>query len=483
MKPTRLVVLIVGLGLTVSTAAQAQKTERFDRDPQWDGHNNRMKARREAYNVRQDFGFSRTAHAGGKPGELGGIVTPAAEPAYYAMATPNKTFDGALTASGTLYVPKGGGNTLVGFFNSNTLNEWRTPNSLVLRINGRGDGFHLHVEYCTSRWRAGGEFIGDVDPKSGKKQQRLLPSDTVHKWSMRYDPSSAQGRGEVRVNFNGEDLIMVLDPGHKADGGTFNRFGFLNVLKSADGGGELWIDKLEVNGTNNEFETDPKWEGRNNRHTYKTLNIRPVFDFGYAASRHAGGATAGEIGGLLFRGDEREPERLAYYGDDVGELSLNDGLEASGKVVLRRGVTDSTILFGYFHSTDSIRRSDAQKSGIPENFVGWAIEGPSSQGFYFYPVYGLDKDSEGEAGAYAKDPPRIYPDGKPHDWTMRYGPQAQGGARIVLTLDGKRIEQRIPENHKSIGARFNRFGFVTTHIDGNGQEVFVDDLTYTAARR
>ena len=31
-------------------------------------------------------------------------------------------------------------------------------------VGGRGGGFHLHVEYCTSRWRAGGEFIGDVDP-------------------------------------------------------------------------------------------------------------------------------------------------------------------------------------------------------------------------------------------------------------------------------------------------------------------------------
>jgi hypothetical protein len=286
----------------------------------------------------------------------------------------------------------------------------------------------------------------------------------------------------VRVNLAGEELVMVLDPGHKADGATFNRFGFLNVLKSADGGGELWVKDLEVNGARVSLDSDPRWEGKNNRRTYQTLNIRPVFDFGYSATHHAGGA-AGEIGGLLFRGDERYPERLAYYGGDVGDLSLKDGLEASGKVVLRRGVTDSTILFGYFHSADSIRRSDAQKFGVPENFIGWAIEGPSSQGFYFYPVYGLDKDSEGEVGAYAKDPPRIYPDGKPHDWTMRYEPQTQGGGRIVLTLDGKSIEQRIPGNHQSIGARFNRFGFVTTHIDGNGQEVFVDDLTYTTARR
>ena len=33
--------------------------------------------------------------------------------------------------------------------------------------------------------------------------------------------------------------------------------------------------------------------------------------------------------------------------------------------------------------------------------------------------------------------------------------------------------------HKQIGAHFNRFGIITTHIDGSGQTVYFDDLTYT----
>ena len=33
--------------------------------------------------------------------------------------------------------------------------------------------------------------------------------------------------------------------------------------------------------------------------------------------------------------------------------------------------------------------------------------------------------------------------------------------------------------HRATGARFNRFGLVTTWIDGNGQRVYFDDLTYT----
>jgi hypothetical protein len=29
------------------------------------------------------------------------------------------------------------------------------------------------------------------------------------------------------------------------------------------------------------------------------------------------------------------------------------------------------------------------------------------------------------------------------------------------------------------GARYNRFGIVSNWVDGNGQVVYVDDLTYT----
>ena len=33
--------------------------------------------------------------------------------------------------------------------------------------------------------------------------------------------------------------------------------------------------------------------------------------------------------------------------------------------------------------------------------------------------------------------------------------------------------------HRAAGARFDRFGLITTWIDGNGQLVYFDDLRYT----
>jgi hypothetical protein len=50
-------------------------------------------------------------------------------------------------------------------------------------------------------------------------------------------------------------------------------------------------------------------------------------------------------------------------------------------------------------------------------------------------------------------------------------------------LDGKAVKLDVSDAARKVGARFNRFGFVTTHIDGNGQVVYLDDLAYTAAIR
>ncbi|MCS6860258.1 MAG: hypothetical protein NZT92_08060 [Abditibacteriales bacterium] len=461
--------------------ATAQRVASFDRDPGWEGHNNR-RVNPAPRTIRQDFGYSRTARAGGGVGEIGGFVTPAAEPAYYAKRIPTKTFNDVLTASGTLVVAVGGnlddgaGNTLIGFFNANTLNEWRTPNTIAFRVNGRGEVFHAHLEYATAKWRAGGNYFSTVDPATGKKSIKGIPSgDVVHRWSLKYDPQGNHGGGSITLTLDGETITQNLDPGHKADGATFNRFGLLNVMKHADQGGSLYLDDVTVNGETEHFDKDPQWEGYHNHRTYTTSDVRPRFDFGYSHTHYAGGKAAGEIGGLIFRGDCRYPDRMAYYGDRLDTLTLERPLRASGKVVLRRGVTDSTVLIGFFHATESMTVNPSQESGIPMNFLGVAIEGPSREGFLFYPLYRVN--GNGRDRAVNKNPPYIYPNGQPHDWTLEYSPVGSG--RITVTLDGKSVSLDLREGHKAVGARFNRFGLVTTWVDGNGQQVYLNDLSYT----
>src|SRR5262245_49588539 len=104
--------------LVATFAIAAERTETFDKDPKWDEHNNRAE-RIDARPVKQDFGYSATTKCGGaQPGEMGGFINPAGEPAYYAKVIPEKTFGDAMSASGKVRCEGSQFHVLVGFFNS-----------------------------------------------------------------------------------------------------------------------------------------------------------------------------------------------------------------------------------------------------------------------------------------------------------------------------------------------------------------------------
>jgi hypothetical protein len=470
----------------VDWSAAEERIERFDKDPRWDSVNSRsdVPAKRT---IRQDFGYSRTTNVvgNGDVGEIGGFISPAAEPAYYARKIATKTLRDSLAASGKLLCKGREIHLLLAFFNADTVNEWRTPNSFALRILGRGDVFFAYVEYTTSKWRAGGDSPGGFatvkDPKSGRIALRGFRTGVKHDWSLRYDPEGNNGGGSVTVTLGGETAVCHLDKGHKADGATFNRFGLLPVLKSADGGGEIWLDDVMIEEKTDDFVRDPGWEGFGNRREYQTADVRPRFDFGYSSTHHADGKAAGELGGLVFRGDCRYRDRLAGYGDRLATLTMDKPLSASGKVALRRGVSDSTTLLGFYHSEDSLAVNESQSSGLPSSFLGVAVEGPSREGFLFYPAYRVGGDGQGYANG--DDRPHILPDGKAHDWSLKYDPMAaNGNGRIVVTFDGAKVALDLGKGHRKTRAQFNRFGLVTTWIDGNAQRIYFDDLTYTCGQ-
>ena len=472
--------VVLVLACVACCGVAEERTEHFDRDPGWEEHNNRSAVPRPR-TVRQDFGFSNTAHAGGKPGEIGGFISPAAEPAYYAKKLPIRTFADTLSASGTLACTGRRFHALIGFFNANTLNEWRTPNTIALRVSGRGDVFYAWLEYATGRWRAGGDspqgFPTERDSRTGRMRLKGFARQGVHHWSLHYDPKGNDEAGVVTAVIDGVRAVCHLAKGHKADGASFNRFGLLNVMKSAAEGGEIWLDGITINDQKEDFGRDPGWDAYQNRRTYTTNIVRPRFDFGYSETHHAGGKKAGELGGLVFRGDCRFAEKMACYADRLSELTLEKPLRASGKVCLKRGVTDSSVLLGFFHSEESMAVNPSQENGLPECFLGISTDGPSREGFLFAPVYRTHGRNHGHA---ARAAPHIYPDGAVHDWTLDYDPLAAGGkGQITVTLDKRSVSQNLAKGHKTAGARFNRFGLITTWVDGNSQTIYFDDLTYT----
>ena len=484
MKPRLLFFPVPLLALSsLARADEGTRTETFDSDPGWHGSNNRSARELPPIAIRQDFGYSESSKAGGKQGEVGGFITPAGEAAYYAKVISPVSLNDPLTASGAFSAPDGSFNLLLGFFNAGTVNEWRTPSSLAIRLNGRGDHIFAYVEYCTSRWRAGGDttpFPRRPDPETGRQDLIGFPSGgRTHRWSLAYDPAGNERRGVITATIDGLTAACLLDEGHREDGASFNRFGLLNVIKSADTGGEIFVDDVTVNGALEAFDQDPKWEGKNNRITYTSIRKRPRFDFGFSPTSFAGGKAKGEIGGMIFRGDCRNAGSLAAYGGAVGPHSLERPLRAAGKVAMTRGVTDSTTFFGFYSSSASLRRNPSQSSSIPEGVLGIHIEGPSRDGFCFYPVQRSLEPDSGRSGLDHRSP-RIHPDGKSHDWSLEYDPAgAAGKGRITVTLDGAAATLDLEAGVKEKGAGFDRFGIVTSWIDGNSQDVYWDDVSYT----
>jgi hypothetical protein len=462
----------------------ATKTEMFDGDPGWIGVNNRAARMQDPVMIRQNFGFSpRTSNAGGSsPGEIGGFVSAAAEVAFYGKVIEPTTLDKPLTASGTMSIGKGSTHLLLGFFNATTVNEWRTPNTMALRLNGRGDHFFAYVEYCTSKWRAGADttpFPAVIDPSTGRWNLIGFPCQKSYKWTLTYDPSGNGGKGVITATIGEATAECKLEQSHRSDGASFNHFGIINVMKSADSGSEVWFDDISLSGRPPEaFDKDPRWDGRNNRALMPSRIVRPWFDFGYTNTNYAGGSGKGELGGRIFRGDCREVHRMACYGDRVGPLTLGKPLKASGKIAMTRGVSDSTTLFGFYHSAESMRQNESQSNGIPKSVLGIHIEGPSSEGFKFYPV--MRGKGGGSAYGQIRESPTIYPDGNSHDWSLEYRPDADGKSRIIVTLDDETGTLELQDDLNVDATTFDRFGIVTSWIDGNSQDVYWDDLTYTA---
>jgi hypothetical protein len=66
---------------------------------------------------------------------------------------------------------------------------------------------------------------------------------------------------------------------------------------------------------------------------------------------------------------------------------------------------------------------------------------------------------------------------------LEYAPGGAGGrGRITLSFDRRSISLDLRPGDRDSGAAFDRFGLVTTWIDGNGQSIYFDDLSYTVSQ-
>ena len=99
--PTNCIIAVLGtaaiLGIVSSVCAFEAgeiilKRENFDKDPNWEGFNNRVIPKHSKV-VKQDFGYSQTNRAGRASGEIGGQVQRSTTPAYCAGRISPKTLN------------------------------------------------------------------------------------------------------------------------------------------------------------------------------------------------------------------------------------------------------------------------------------------------------------------------------------------------------------------------------------------------------
>ena len=71
----------------------------------------------------------------------------------------------------------------------------------------------------------------------------IRPDGAVHRWSLRYSPTGAGGNGRIEVALDGIRRSLDLEPGHRRQGASFDRFGLFNIQS----GGQhvlIYVDDL-----------------------------------------------------------------------------------------------------------------------------------------------------------------------------------------------------------------------------------------------
>src|SRR3954452_7108005 len=140
---------VAATGFSQDRPAPVLKSESFERDPGWEGHNNRLKPKGDK-TVRQDFDYCPTNIAGKEKGEIGGTIWRSPSRAYYAAPIPTKTLNDKLSASGTfaLTATAGSSGAFFGWFNSDLPGEGRQC-TLGFHFAGQGAGTRLSLRLVT----------------------------------------------------------------------------------------------------------------------------------------------------------------------------------------------------------------------------------------------------------------------------------------------------------------------------------------------
>lgn len=470
------------------------KTEDFDDDPGWEGYKNRIVEKRKDPTVQQDFGYSQTQFAGNENGEVGGRICRASAPAFYAARIAPKTLNDTFFATGSYAVASSAGSGMVifGWFNSRQETGAGRPRSaLGLNLGFKPSGGNFAVRLVNSTNRSCGVMATPSKKEVGRAASHAIKTDgTRYRWTLTYDPQGGPSHaGQMRCSvtsncathddFEGQVFTVDLPAGFKDEGATFDRFGIISGTKPSGGYVEIYFDDLEYDGRTEDFANDPGWEGSGNHRRYEEPIVAGANDYGFSAQTDYAGGSPGELGGIMWR----NARNFGYYADRTEPLSLNDRLEARGRVMLKVGAPDSGMAFGWFNSEVKGKPTTVKDlSPGPDrsgNFLGVQVEGPTRTGHQLSPAYTTAKATR----ITPRNGPRLVP-GQVYNWSVFYDPQLEAGSgAMTVTLGNESVTLRLKLGHRLEGARFDRFGLFTKGPGGQMVEIYFDEVSYTSGRK
>lgn len=211
------------------------------------------------------------------------------------------------------------------------------------------------------------------------------------------------------------------------------------------------------------------WEGYRNRLLPKSPP-ETVQDFGWSETRHAKGQMVGEIGGRVQR--SLTPAR--YVLPLPKSLTLDDRLEASGRLAVTHSEGGSGVLFGW--------RNKRSQGWRTPNSLSMRVDGNGGSYWLFF-EYGTRSGFTGGAGAFegeryqtTKTKP-FAANGEAHPWKLLYDPSANNGhGTITFTVDDRTYSVPLSPEHRADGAEFDEFGIWNQEATGDRVELWFDDL-------
>ena len=210
----------------------------FATDPQWEGVNNRESFTETETRGAQDFGYSQTSFAGGKMGELGGILWRSTFASYADRVGPFN-LDRPLKASGRVVLTGADpdSDAYFGWFRSGVqTTEKRDARDFIgVAIGGPTRVGHYFRPMVTS-----GLGAHCVAPKGPV----LHPDGKSHTWSVAYDPAGNHGEGSITVTLDNETVSLDLTEKIRPMVSQLDRFG---LFSPGVGGSKvkIYFDDLE----------------------------------------------------------------------------------------------------------------------------------------------------------------------------------------------------------------------------------------------